>query len=139
MHADAAPATLAPFDLAGVDGGPHLEAQPADDVVEREGAAQRPGRCVEGGHDPVAGALDVLAHPSVHLRLRHLEVPVHKLAPGAIAHLGGLGGRLDDVGEQDRGQDAVRVLGGPQGPDLLIGPVVFLGVLALVGATASGS
>ncbi|MFL6104303.1 MAG: hypothetical protein ACJ74K_13480, partial [Actinomycetes bacterium] len=92
MHGHPANVVVASLDLADVQPGANPNVDAAKLAPKGDRAVDSPPGAVEGGHDPVAGALHVLAHPSVHLRPRHLEVPVHELAPRAIADLGRLGG-----------------------------------------------
>ena len=68
--------------------------------------------------------------PSADLRSRDLVVAVQQPAPGAVAQFRGTAGRIDDVGEQDRGEHPIRVLRGTERVDLFLAPGVLLDVPA---------
>jgi hypothetical protein len=58
VHPDAAHVAVAQLDSAGVQPRPDFDSQPTQVLGECDRAADRPYRAVEGGQDPVAGALD---------------------------------------------------------------------------------
>ena len=96
-----------------MDGGAHLQSHASHRLAQLEGAAQCSGGRIEGGQHPVTGALHVVADPSFDL-VREVWSCRSRLTPRPIAVGGGLPGRVDQVGEQHRGQDPVHVLGGMQ-------------------------
>src|SRR6185437_1906905 len=68
----------------------------------------RPGRAVEGRVETVARGV-VLVPPPCHKRIpNELVVSVDELLPAPIPEAGLLSRRVDDVGEEDRGENGVR-------------------------------
>src|SRR6266566_8903100 len=93
--------------LAGVQPGPHLDAEIADALGDRTRAADPAGGPVERGEEAVAGGVELRAavapqHPA-HRRVVILE----QLAPARVSEFYRLGCRANDVGEQNRREHAV--------------------------------
>ena len=64
---------------------------------------------IESGEDAVSGVLDQVAAVSLNRLARQLVVTVQQPSPVLIAHFGGATRRVDDVGEQYGGQDALQI------------------------------
>jgi hypothetical protein len=97
-----------------------------DDVL---GAADGPGRTVEGGHEAVAGGVDFLAPGSPQLVSHRLVVGIEQRPPAAITERGGTAGRIDDVGKQDGGEKTLglgRAFPGQEFGDLVGDPGAVL-------------
>ena len=75
----------------------------------------RPCRAVKGGEEAVAGRVHLLAAEAPQLRADGLVMLLKQLAPGAVPQLGRSRGGADDVREENRREDAVR-LGLPRLP-----------------------
>ena len=73
-------------------------------LADGAGAADRPGRAVEGGEEAVAHRLHLAAAVQGELAPDRGVVALEQLPPAAVAELGRLLGRADDVGEEDRRQ-----------------------------------
>ena len=106
--------------LAGVDARTDVDAELPQRVADRERAADGARRTVERGEEPVAGGVDLAAAKPLELAPNRGVVRAEELAPAAIAELHGPLRRADDVGEENRGEDAVGLRGGPRpGHELL--------------------
>jgi hypothetical protein len=75
------------------------------------GMLSRSGGSVERGDQPVSGGFHERAPVSGKLPIGQLIVCIEDVPPTLIAELGGPLGRANDVGEQDRRQQAVGVNG----------------------------
>jgi len=95
--------------LAGVQPGPHLEAEAPHPVADGPGALHRPPGGVEGGQEPVAGGLDLPALEDVELHAHEGVVLVEQLPPAGVPELRRPLRRPDDVGEENRGQPPFRL------------------------------
>ena len=86
---DGDPADLAvdQLALAGVQAGADLEAELAHRLGDRAGAADRPGRAVEGGEEAVAGGVDLLAAEPDQLAPDERVVALEQVAPAPVAEL----------------------------------------------------
>ena len=73
------------------------------------GAADRSGRPVERGKEPVAGRLHLDATEPSELRAHALVVRSQELLPSRVPEFGCLLGRIHDVGEQNRREHAVEL------------------------------
>jgi hypothetical protein len=93
------------LDLAGVKTGPNLGTEIGSDGA---GAAQRAGRAVEHGEDPVPGRLHQTARMVGDEPARRRVVRVQELAPLPVTAIGGATSRIDDVSEQHSGQHPCR-------------------------------
>ena len=87
---------------------PNLEAEFANAVPNRARAPNRPRRAVEGREEAVASGVHFPTPEVPQLRSDEPMVLLHEFAPAAIAELGRAGGGIDEIGEQDRRQHAVR-------------------------------
>jgi hypothetical protein len=105
---DVYPAELAVEDLAlpDMDPGPDPDTERAHRVAHRARAPDGRGRGVEGGEEPVAGGVELTTCEMLELDPDHTVMPGQELPPPPVAHLLGHARRSDDVGEQQRSQDA---------------------------------
>src|SRR6187200_2858519 len=122
MYPDSADVISAHLALAGVQPGAHLDAECLYGVADCHGAADRSLRAVEhrqkaitrGVHLPASEAIELYAHDGVVL--------VEECVPVTVADLGGSARRVNDVGEQDRGEHPIirhfRLLAGEELGDL---------------------
>jgi hypothetical protein len=95
------------FTFPGVQTGAYLQAELAEAVSDRDRAADRAARTVEGGEHPVTERLDQPPTVSLHLVAHELVVFLQQRAPGSIAELSRTPGRADNVGKEDGGEHAV--------------------------------
>src|SRR5438552_1157977 len=65
---------------------------------------------IERGEEPAAGRLPLAAPVPLELAAHERVVAPEQVPPAAVAHLGGLEGGVDDVGEHHRREDAIDVL-----------------------------
>ena len=65
---------------------------------------------VEGGEKPVARRVHLAAASPCQLTADDRVVPLEQLAPGTVARFGHSRRRVDDVGEEHRDEDPVRLL-----------------------------
>src|SRR5207248_6292103 len=98
--------------LARVHAGAQLEPDPTDALDDGLGTANRPSRPVEGGEEAVAGRVLLLAAVARQLASNERVMLGERLAPRAVAELGGAHGRADDVGEEEGREHRVRHYGG---------------------------
>ena len=73
------------------------------------GAADGPGGSVERGQEAVTGRLDLAAAVADQRLAHRAVVGVEQLVPAAVAELSRRARGVDDVGEEDAGQHAVRL------------------------------
>src|SRR5579864_8029772 len=93
--------------LAGVEAGAHLDSEPAHALRDRARAADRPRRAVEAREEAVTGRVELLAAEAGELGTDDPVVVGDELFPPAVAELGCLLRRVDDVGEEHRGELSV--------------------------------
>ena len=104
MHRQASDVPAPYLDLAGMQAGPDLEPEVRGDLHQGHRAADALGRRGEAGHHAVARVLDMDAVVAAQQALDvHVELVEH-VAPLAIAGSGRVPSRIDDVGEEHRGQ-----------------------------------
>ena len=95
--------------LARVDPGTDLEPQGADIVGYGARAADRAARPVEGGDEAVPGRVQLLSAIAGELLPDQRVVPGEQRPPLSVPERGCPLGRSDDVREEDRGEDALRL------------------------------
>src|SRR6266508_155260 len=93
--------------LARVQTSANLEAKVAHRVDDRVSAADRSCWTIEGGEEPVAGGVELTAAEAGELPTHTRVVLREQLAPAAVAELGQLRRRADDVGEEHRRQHSL--------------------------------
>src|SRR6187431_2943747 len=94
--------------LAGVHAGTQLEPQRPGAFADRLGATDGARRAVERGEETVARGIDLAAAESLELAAGDAVERIEDGVPARVAELRGALGRADDVGEQDRREDAIR-------------------------------
>ncbi|HEV2005985.1 MAG TPA: hypothetical protein VGQ85_05155, partial [Candidatus Limnocylindrales bacterium] len=97
--------------------GPDLEADGSKRLPEGTGGLNRPCRPVEGGEESVACRVQLAAVESRELAANDRVVPLEELAPGRVAKASCQLRRADDIGEQDRREDALRLGASPESRD----------------------
>ena len=107
MHRDARHVVPPPLDLSRVHADADVDAELAQGVADRDRTLHGPGRAVEDREHPVARPLDQAPAEAGQLAVDRPVVLLEAGRPGPVAERGGLLGRADDVGEEDRGQEAV--------------------------------
>ncbi len=107
MDGDAADVVVAQLDLTRVYARPHLETQTPQDVADRHGTPDRAGRSVEPGEEAVARGVDLTAVEALKLAPDLGIVPAEQFLPSLVAQLDRAFRGVDDVGKQQRGQDAL--------------------------------
>jgi hypothetical protein len=86
--------------------GSHLDAERSDTLADRPGTTHRAGGAVEGGQNPVASRLYDAAAVANYFSDSDGVVLIQEGAPRLVTQLDSLARGIDDVSEQDRGQDA---------------------------------
>ena len=104
-----ADARLVLLDLARMEPGADLDAEPANRVADRAGAPDRTRGAVEGGQEAVAGDPDLLATEPLKPVSDKRVVLAQESSPAPVAELGGTLGRADDVREEHGREHAVRL------------------------------
>ena len=115
VHRDPGQVAARTAALAGVDAGTQLESQRPDGVAHARGPADRAAGAVEDDEEAVAGALDLVAAGERELAAEDRVVLGQQPRPALVAEGGGVRRGVDDVGEDDRGEDR---LGGGAGAAL---------------------
>ena len=95
--------------LARVEPRADVEAEVAHSLDDRLGAADGACRPVEGRQEAVAHGVHLLAARPRELRPDERVVLLEQLTPGPVADFGHVCRRADDVGEEDRGQNSLRL------------------------------
>jgi hypothetical protein len=96
------------FDLAGIQPAAHRDAEQPHLVGDRRGATHR-APFVEGREKAVAEVLDRLAAKASDLLSRRPVLPLWQRVPLAVADFGGALRGSDDIAEQHRRQNPVRL------------------------------
>ena len=79
-------------------------------VPDRQCAANCPRGSVEHCEDAITGSVDDSSACVVDAESHEFVMPLDEIGPGSIAELGRLGRRPDDVGEEQRREDAIGVV-----------------------------
>jgi hypothetical protein len=98
------------------------EPQVGKGIVKPKGASKCPRGCIERGENAVAGRLHEVAAEAIDLRTGYLVMAIYEPSPLLVANGGGVSGGSNDIGEQDRREDAIGVLGRLPRFSLLSGP-----------------
>ena len=88
--------------------GADVELERPHGIDDRLSAADRSGGTIEGGEEPVAGCIDLLAVEAAELTADGGMVLLQQVAPAPIADLCRSLGGADEVGEEHRREHAVR-------------------------------
>src|SRR5918992_1227765 len=135
---DALQLTLAAILEGDARAGTDLDAERRDGIGQRHRAPDGAGRRLEGREEAVPGRLDLAPPKALQLGADEPVVLVEEIPPPPVAHRGGEGRGLDDVGEQQRGEDAIwigaRASSREELLDLVHEPVEPLGVSKVVRA-----
>jgi len=94
------------LDLTCVQPGPNLEAQLTHGVPDRNCTLNGAGGPVERGEDTVAGSLHEMSTKPRELPINRPIVQVEAVPPDLVPESGGLLGRIDDVREENRGEES---------------------------------
>jgi hypothetical protein len=109
MYSDSAKVSASLYAFTSVDPGAQLETESPNRFGRGHGALHGPGWAVERGEEPVSGCLDLPAAEQVELAAHDLVMVVEKVTPAVIAQVNSASGGVDNVGEQDSGQDSVGI------------------------------
>src|ERR687895_2915586 len=120
MDGDAPDVVFEHLDLARVQPRADLNAERSDALADGDRRADSAIGPVEGGEHAIAGAVHLPSAMSIELPSDDDVVGMEELPPPAVPHPGGFLSGPNDVGEQDRGQDPVRLWGGADPGDELL-------------------
>src|SRR5579859_2136525 len=95
--------------LAGVNARPHVQADAANTVSDCERTTNCAGGTIESCTETVACVIDLSPPIALQLAAHDPVVVLEQIAPPPISELLCSAGGLHDVGEQNRGQYAIRV------------------------------
>jgi hypothetical protein len=84
-----------------------LNTERAHGVPDCTGAANGASGSIEGREEPVARRIDLVATELAQLIADEVVVSAEEISPLAVAHLGRLSSRIDDVGEEHRREYAL--------------------------------
>jgi hypothetical protein len=107
VHGDAADVVAADLALARVQSGTNLYAERLHRVSDRHGATDRSLRTVEHREETVSSGTHFAAPEASELRPDDGVVRIEQRMPVTVAHFCGPTCRVDDVGEEHRGEHAV--------------------------------
>src|SRR5439155_9245696 len=85
----------------------YLDPERPHGVDDRHGAAHRARGPVERREEAIARGVDLNAPVAREQRAHDRMVPQDQLAPAAVTEVGGMPRRVDDIGEENGGEDAV--------------------------------
>jgi hypothetical protein len=88
---------------------PNLEAEVAYGLADRTRATDRARRAVEAGEETVTGRVELASAEAVELSAYERVMRRNELGPLPIADVGRLLRRIDDVGEEHRREDRLRL------------------------------
>jgi hypothetical protein len=138
MHRDSPNLAVVSDALPGVEPSSGLQSELSERNRDRGGASDRRCRRVEGREEPVAGIIDLASTPSIEEIADSGVVCLQEQGPPAVTERCRQPSRADQVGEEQRDQDAelssVRgrcaislfvVHGGPSRPFLSAVPVTL--------------
>ena len=90
-----------------MDAGTDVEPERPERVPDLDGTADRAGRPVERGQEPVPGGVELLAREASELAANRRVVLVEEGSPARVPEILHPLGRADEIGEEDGGQHAV--------------------------------
>jgi len=102
MHSNAADLLVGGLGLSGMQARPDRDAQFGDCRDDRFGGANRLGRLVKGGEEPVSGGIDLSTTEPVELSANRSVVSRHELLPRPVPEPDGQVARPHDIREEDR-------------------------------------
>jgi hypothetical protein len=91
------------LNLAGVNGGPDLDSQPADVVGNGARAVDRGRRLIEGGEESVAGGIHLASTETIEISPDDCVMCFQEVPPAPVSDLGGTRGGAGDISEHDSG------------------------------------
>jgi hypothetical protein len=109
VHGHAADLAALDLDLAGMESGSHGDPNRTHPIDDRRGAADGTGWAIEGREKAIAKSLNLAPAVTREFLTDSLIVPIEQTAPLAIPDLDCTPSRIDDIGEQYGGQNAVRL------------------------------
>jgi hypothetical protein len=107
VNSDTANIVADHFALACMEPSTDLYAERPDFLGNGTGAANAARWTVKGGEKAVSSCFHFMASKAREIAPDRGVMIVEKIAPALIAECGGFLGRADDVGEENRGEDAV--------------------------------
>jgi len=107
VHRNAAGVAASHFNLAGVQTGPHGQADLLGSRPKGERASDRPARSIECRQDSIAGILDQIAAVFFNHLPGKMVVSVERSPPGQVAHRSRTARRIDNIGKKHRRQDPI--------------------------------
>ncbi len=97
--------------LAGVHAAPDVDAEMMCPLHHRKRAVHGAGRAIERRQEAISRGLHLTSTPASELLANGGIVCVENRQPAGIAESGGMRGRPNDVGEQQRGKDPLGTYG----------------------------
>ena len=95
------------IDFASVQAGSHVDADRAEELVDRLGASDRAGGTVEGCEESVTRRLHLSSFEPVERSTDELVVLGEELSPSGVSDLSRAVGQADDVGEEHGREHAI--------------------------------
>src|SRR6266702_7293968 len=89
--------------------GANLQVKLAETVADRAGAMDSPGGAVERREETVASRVHLPPTEPRELAADDLVVFLEEFPPGAVAEVGSMGSRIDDIGEQHGREHPIRL------------------------------
>jgi hypothetical protein len=108
VHGESAEVAAPDLAFAAVESGTDLEPEGTHRLVDRYRATNRSRRAVEAGDETVTGRVDFSSPAAHELPSNDGVVAIEQLQPSLTPERGREFRAADNVGEHDRGQDAIR-------------------------------
>jgi hypothetical protein len=108
MHGNPGDLLVGGLGLSGMQSGSDREAQLGDRRDDGPGGANRLGRLVKRGEEPISRGVELLTTVSVQFPANRSVVSRHKPLPRPVAESDGLVSRRHDIGEENRRQEPPR-------------------------------
>ena len=96
--------------FARMETGAHVDADGLQRLAEGRGGEDRPGRAVEGREEPVTRGVELPSLEPRELATNDRVMLLQELAPSRVSEARRQLRRTHDVGEQDRGKHALRLV-----------------------------
>src|SRR6267378_6226795 len=109
MNRDPGQLVVEDLTFAGVNAGPHVEADSVKILPDCEGTTNRTGGSIERRAESVACVIDLSAPIALQLGSHHPVVLLEQIAPSTISQLRGTLSGVNDVGEQNGRQHPIGV------------------------------
>jgi hypothetical protein len=104
---DAANIVADHFTLAGVEPGTDFNAERPDLLGNGAGATNTARWTIKRGEKSIAGRFDLMAAKACEIATDRGVMIIKEIAPALVAECGSLLGGADDIGEENRRQDAI--------------------------------